>query len=87
MQKAYDRSFVARYTVLGVFVGIILVCTAILIQAFADESALSWGFVLQLHGKYPVMYLLDLTPLWLGGLLFVGSSIIAQVRFAREQVK
>lgn len=86
MQKAYDRSFVARYTVLGVFVGIILVCTAILIQAFADESALSWGFVLQLHGKYPVMYLLDLTPLWLGGLLFVGSSIIAQVRFAREQV-
>lgn len=70
MQRTYGTSYIIRYTVLGVGLGLLLVCLATLLQLFSSKSGFNWGFIVQIHSDYPAMYLLDILPLIGGGTFF-----------------
>ncbi|NOU18768.1 MAG: PAS domain-containing protein [Bacteroidales bacterium] len=62
MDRKYSKSFVFRYTLIGVFVGLFLLFFIFLIEALIYKIALTLPGVLELHRVAPILYFLDLLP-------------------------
>lgn len=69
--------------------GLLVVCVAVLLQLYAAQASLSWGFIVWMHRSYPAMYMVDTAPVLLALVLFIlsrrASSNRQEYRAAREK--
>ncbi len=64
MQRNFSKWFVARFTVLGFIVGLVLLVVAIFVQSFSFGLAFSFSGIIEIHKKLPLFFILDTIPVF-----------------------
>jgi PAS domain S-box-containing protein len=77
MDHKYSKPFVYRFTLVGFIAGFIILFLVFFIEAFIYKIAMTFQGVVDLHRITPILYLLDLLPLFIAVVAYYVSRYIS----------
>jgi len=80
MDRKYSKSFVFRYTLIGFFVGLLLLFFVFLIEALIYKIALTFSGVYELHGVTPILYFFDLLPFFIAIISYYVARYVSNIQ-------
>ncbi|MFM8321585.1 MAG: PAS domain-containing protein, partial [Chloroflexota bacterium] len=70
----------ARYGILGALIGLLFPLAGLMIEAFAAGAPVDGKLIAGLHTTHPIMWLMDVAPLLLGGMFYLLGHQQDQLR-------